>query len=349
MDQFVVTELWAHLLSAGLLVLLLIVAHVLIVRTDKTRDQTLTGFRRRGVKALAIGEDGRASTSKVQVLLWTFALLYALTFLLVWGRAVGCDGEDREDLICRRAAVARTTLGRLVEAPLDTEYYSLLGLPTLAAIAARKMTQNKLDRGEKTKESIDEALGIQGRGVQKRELKKQAGVSRGLSEVITNDRGETDLIDFQYFAFNLVALGYFVLEFVDTPLAGLPEIPPTLLALSGVAVAAYSGKKALEKDAVPTITAVVPRRVRLSAGSKVIVTGSGFGRRDLQSLLLIGGVAIDVDTWSDRRIEVTLNADAVDALSDLGITADVSVMQRDGLLSADYPVELVRRSGRRGG
>jgi hypothetical protein len=51
--------------------------------------------------------------------------------------------------------------------------------------------------------------------------------------------------DFQYFAFTLLALGFFVVAFVDSPTNGLPAIPGTLLVLSGVSLATYVGKKAL--------------------------------------------------------------------------------------------------------
>ncbi len=44
--------------------------------------------RRTGLKALVIGTDGRASTSKLQAVLWTGAVLYALTMLLLLGKTV---------------------------------------------------------------------------------------------------------------------------------------------------------------------------------------------------------------------------------------------------------------------
>lgn len=336
----VMTEFWAHLVSAASITLLLVVAHRLIVATDPTTDRTVSGFRRRGVKALVIGADGRASTSKLQVLLWTFAVLYALTFLLIWGRSVGCGGEERSDPVCQGAITTRSALDRLVEAPLDTEYYALLGLPTAAAIAAKAMTQSKVGSGRMTKDTID--ADIERRGNQR---DKGSGVIKGVAEIVTNDRGETDLIDFQYLAFNLVALGYFTLEFVDSPSAGLPEIPPTLLALSGVAVAAYSGKKALEKDTPPVITTVLPRRVPLTPGASITVTGSGFGQRDKEldadAKVLLAGVPIKVDHWSETRIRATLGAGSLEVLRSLS-TADVAVMLRGGVASAPYPIELVR-------
>jgi hypothetical protein len=45
-------------------------------------------FRRAGLKSLLVGTDGRVSTSKVQAILWTFAVLYVLTMLLIAGRVL---------------------------------------------------------------------------------------------------------------------------------------------------------------------------------------------------------------------------------------------------------------------
>lgn len=70
-----------------------------------------------------------------------------------------------------------------------------------------------------------------------------------MAEVVSNDEGQTDLMDFQYFAFNLLALGFFLFEFVPDPSGGLPDLPPTLLALTGLATASYTTKKGLETAA----------------------------------------------------------------------------------------------------
>jgi hypothetical protein len=44
-------------------------------------------YRRRGLKAAVIGQDGRASTSKAQVAMWTAAVVWALIDLLLLARA----------------------------------------------------------------------------------------------------------------------------------------------------------------------------------------------------------------------------------------------------------------------
>lgn len=337
MDPFVITRWWAAGISLAILVIFLRVLHGLVLTAQPRARDSREGsvrFRRRGIKALVIGVDGRASTSKFQVVVWTFAVLYAFLFLLLWGRSIGCDREQQERRICRQAVTNQGVFDRFVEHPLEADYYALLGLPTAAALAAKALTENKVVRGELTKPSVDET-------------DEGGGVAKGVTEIVGGDRGQTDLIDFQYVAFNLVALGYFTLEFVTDPAAGLPEIPPTLLALSGVAVAAYSGKKALEKNVTPAITAVIPSKVILSEGIELTITGAGFGeRRGDGGRVLLAGFELDVQRWADRTITALLTDRLVQELrrAAVGGSVEVSVLSRDGARSDSCRVEIVEAS-----
>lgn len=92
---FVINGVVAGVIAVAALAILLIGAQLLIV--TQPAAATAVKKRRRGVKALVIGTDGRASTSKLQALLWTFAVLFAFIFLLAWGRSLGCgDAAVRE-------------------------------------------------------------------------------------------------------------------------------------------------------------------------------------------------------------------------------------------------------------
>lgn len=244
---FVVTRAWAAVLSAAVLVALVLLTHALVatstaaqVTTMKTSDasQAHAIWRRRGVKSLIIGSDGRASTSKTQVVLWTFAVFYAFVFLLIWGRSIGCPDDPGAGSLCAAAANARAAFVDVTTGPLQHEYYALLGLPVVAAVAAKSMTVSSLAEGRLHQDAIEPA---------------QSGVVDALSEIVGTDDGQTDLIDFQYFAFTLLALAYFLTEFLAAPGAGLPDIPPTLVALSGVSTGAYTAKKALSRTQ-PVVT-----------------------------------------------------------------------------------------------
>lgn len=238
-DVLVITRTWAGVLALVVLLVLLGLLHAATrskVVADGRSEQVTQ--RRRGIKSLVIGSDGRASTSKVQALLWTLAILYAFVFLLLWGRSTRCgDSELRERPRCEAATRARSTFTRVVNGDLQPEYYVLLGFPLAAAVAARAITQAKVDDGTIKKEEVK--AGTQ-------------GVVQGLSEVVSNDRGETDLVDLQYFAFNLLTLSFFFAEFLTKPHLGLPDLPATLIALSGVSAGVYTTRKALAKDAPAT-------------------------------------------------------------------------------------------------
>jgi IPT/TIG domain len=346
-DTFVVTKWWAGIISFAVLVALLRIAHTLIAgrQTGAAAEEPLSRRRQRGVKALVMGADGRGSTSKLQVTLWTLAVLYALTFLMVWGRSIGCDGDELETRVCQEASGARAAFARTLEEPIDTEYYALLGLPTAAAIAARALTQNKLAKGEIRKRPIDadRAEGVEPDRAGKKDRGKE-GVGKAIAEFVSTDDGRTDLIDFQYLAFNLIALAYFTFEFIATPSAGLPEIPPTLIGLTGVAVAAYTGKKTLEKDAAPTITAVIPDQLRVPSDTKVTVKGTGFGAQREAGKVLIDGTPVPRGqvSWGDDRIEVRLDPESLRSLLDVRRHRIVRIAVKDGKgsVSNEYPIEL---------
>jgi hypothetical protein len=336
---FVVTRQWAVLFAAIAIAAVLLFIHVLVLKVEQRRnndlDESMAGYRQRGVKALVMGIDGRASTSKLQVLLWTLAVIYAFVFLLIWGRSIGCGDDASTYEECRRAIAARASFDVLLEEPLDSEYYALLGLPIVAAVAAKVLTQNKVVSGDLVKPSMD-ATG------------SKRGFARGVVEIVSRDDGRMDLIDFQYFAFNLLALTYFVVGILGEPSNGLPELPTTLIALTGVAVAAYTGKKALDKDARPVVHLVVPRRPRLVEGTLIEVLGSGFGaagRGDQR--LLIDGSPVDVDpgNWNERKIVTRISLGLAESLSGAG-TSEIVVMDAKGAISEAYPIELQGGIGR---
>lgn len=348
----VICRWWAALLALAAMVLLLVFAHLLIASAQPTSSeqqaQDNVARRRRGVKALVMGADGRASTSKLQAVLWTFSVFYAFVFLLVWGRSFGCDadGLSRKDVAaCNRAADDRAHFTEIVGQDLQADYYVLLGFPLGVAVAARALTTAKVASGAIAKKPNEEAK----------------GVAQGLREIISNDRGETDLLDFQYFAFNLVTLAFFWTEFLTNPGNGLPELPATLIGLSGLSAAAYTTRKSLEADGRPLISAVVPRRIPMVDGSRVAIIGTGFGGREPleagvddastgawvapPAWVRLDGASLRIRKWEPTRIDADVTSEFLERLAieaDGSEAAELVVDLQDGLPSEPFTVELVR-------
>jgi hypothetical protein len=156
------------------------------------------------------GTDGRWSTSKAGALLWTNTVWLAFIAMLLHNGGKG-----------------------LSHAVLNQQYLLLLGLPVGAAVVAKGITQSKVESGALTN---------------KQPRAPQTNVVNGIGELVSGDDGLPDMLDFQYFGFNLVLLAYFFVQFLGNEKAGLPTLPDSLVALSGVSVASYIGKKGLQKD-----------------------------------------------------------------------------------------------------
>jgi hypothetical protein len=180
-----------------------------------------------------LGTDDRVSTSKVQFALWTLALAWAL-LVIAFHLAVYPPGT------------------------LDPRYLLLLGLPAGAAVGAKAITMGQKANGTVSKNPIPYE-------------KKKAGDA--VKEIVSNDQGDLDLGDAQYFLFTLVALTAFFIAFFHAP-AKLPVLPDTLVGLTSASAAAYVAKKAASSTPAK-ITAVSPQKGPANAPVKVF--GSGMG------------------------------------------------------------------------
>jgi len=290
-----------------------------------------TNPRRRGIKALVIGFDGRTSTSKLQAVLWTGAILYALTFLLLAGRILhepsGCGGPG-QPLCAVPDATLQGIFDNVVDQPLQAEYFALLGLPLGAALASKALVSNKVAKGELIQPASQET-----------------GVVTGIAEVVSNDAGTIDVLDFQYAAFNLLTLFYFFVRLFTHLEDGLPAIPVTLLTLSGVSVAAYTTKKALESDVVRQITSVSPPKIILGDTSTLNIVASGFvssgGTTDLNKVYLDGRL-LDA-TWTATTVKATIPTDS-SQLAAKGFRAldlaDLIVYDDMGQASEPYKIKI---------
>lgn len=134
---------------------------------------------------------------------------------------------------------------------LQEEYLVLLGGPFAAAVLAKFITTRKDEQGQ----------------IQKTDAGPGGG---GPSDIITDDAGETDLVDFQYFMFNLLTLALFLGTLCFNLHDGFPDLPDLLIGLTSISGATYVAKKAAERQ-VPTVKTVIPGKA--SPGDEVEVWG----------------------------------------------------------------------------
>jgi hypothetical protein len=180
--------------------------------------------------------------------IWTLAAGSGFAYLL--GRAI-FEGKALGDVLPGRAW---------------DEYSILLGGPFAAAVLAKGTVTYKLDAGT---------------------LQKSEAQAPAAGQVATNDEGAVDLVDSQYLLFNVIALGYFVVEIVRRGV--LPEMPGPLLAMTSATAGLYVANKAAQRNA-PQITSVSPATAGPS--QTVAVLGINFDPAD--------------GTDSGRRVTVAL-------------------------------------------
>jgi hypothetical protein len=210
------------------------------------------------VSTVILGKDGRTSTSKTFILLWTLLVGWGLIALLIAGELVhihacvkpsevtgsvrGCKADADE------VGLLQAGWQQFLHAGLSGSYLVLLGVPAAAGVAAKAITQTQATgSGFKTPNTATGSNPI-GR----------------VTEIFSADDGTTDIGDFQYVIFNLVTAVYFVAQFVKPDGTGLPTIPDTLLGLTSVSAGLYVGKKAVTRNQ-PKITGVFPQPVQANA------------------------------------------------------------------------------------
>jgi hypothetical protein len=159
---------------------------------------------------------------------------------------------------------------------LQEEYLLLLGGPYAAAILAKYAAVNQS------------------------ETKPDAPVgAANAAQLINNDRGDTDLGDFQYVLFNLIALAFFFGDFLGGLEAGFPVLPAILNGLVLTSTGGYAAKKLIAQTS-PALTSVLPAAAAPGAAVEVFGTNlgvpasvSGTGTQ-LKPTVVIGSMLADV-------------------------------------------------------
>jgi hypothetical protein len=212
---------------------------------EPSGDSDTVRFRRRGVKAAVMGQDGRASTSKTQVALWTGAVVWALVDLLLLARS-----NPGGNLF----ANAVTTNWR-------PEYLVLLGLPVAAATTAKAVVASaNSGRGPvPSRDKAPQQVRQAGRVYVRPPLSKDAkGILNAVAELLTGDDGAVAWADLQYVVFTLITLTYFMVQFLARPADGLPPVPAALLTLMGVSASTYTANKVVNTRGTSAPVTPVP-------------------------------------------------------------------------------------------
>lgn len=271
-------------------------------------------------RALYTGEDGRWSTSKMQILLWTYAVLYGLLAIFVatqLGLTLELDlpgditGTDFSDL------------------QFHEQYLILLGGYFAAAVLAKGIKTNKVNEGEAQVTPTEEV----------------PGPVEGIKELVSDDAGKGDVGDAQFFLFNLLALTVFFATFIPALEEGLPELPTFLVGLTSLSALAYVGKKATESS-TPKIVSVVPSKAR--HGNTIRIEGSYLAASaSLKPGISVDGAAVqpgDIDvvtTTGPLGAESALTA-KIPAEASAGTGKTVSVRPPGSTAPATSTIEIVQ-------
>jgi hypothetical protein len=284
------------------------------------------------IGSVIIGEDGRTSTSKTFILMWTLLVAWALLVLLIAGEFVPAHvcitsgapaGATHR---CQGDEVGLLQLGwtNFLHAGLSGSYLILLGVPAAAGVAAKGIAQSQAQSATAVK-----TVKPPGR----------SGIFTRIAEIFSADDGSTDIADFQYLVFNLITAAYFVSQFLKPDGSGLPTIPDTLLGLTSVSASLYVGKKAVTRTQ-PTISGVFPTIIQ--DGQPFTIVGSGLTVDPSSPTNVEARVAIDgMPATGVREVAGNLIANAPHNLSVGGgpTTRQLLVLSPYGAITSNFPVQ----------
>jgi hypothetical protein len=247
--------------------------------------------------SLVNGKDGRWSTSKTSTVLWTYAVWFAFLTILLH-----TNGKGLEHAIVKQ------------------QYLVLLGVPVATAVIAKGLTQSKVESGKVVTKAPDGT---------------ETNVAAGVGQLVADDTGQPAILDFQYFGFNLILLGYFFTKFVGHKQGfDLPDLPDSLVALTGISAAGYVGKKGVQKDTNPAITTIDPP-LEAAPGETIVVHGG--------NLVTAADRDVSVHIGGASATPVTVEGDAVAARLTVVVPANaptgpvaVRVVNQRGVASDPY-------------
>jgi hypothetical protein len=264
-----------------------------------------------GLQFLYMGDDKRTSTSKIQYLIWTVGVAFALAYVsghtLMTGNAFECDATAGNG-----SAVNCIPGGSIWE-----QYIILLGVPAAAAVVAKGIVSYKVNNGT----------------LQKVQNSESAGFS--INDVVGNDDGTPSLYDSQYLIFNVIAFLYVAVNFVQR--GTLVNVPAMLLGLTSTAAGVYTLNKTLLANP-PQVQNVTPNKVAPGTGVKIKgnnLMPSGSSGADNVVVTIGGAAASDVKQ---------LDANTITATAPYGMNAqdaNLTVTTAANVTTEPYPLTIL--------
>jgi hypothetical protein len=295
-----------------------------------------------GLWGIIVGKDWRWSTSKCMFALWTYILLFALIALIFFypegfkkllsggaglGYLILIGSPAAAAVLAKASTSAGVTNGDVIKSPFGsgtpmaplgpttgTSGTGGAGTVTVSSGSGLGTVSSATISGPSYLTGPPNVTGAFSSGaISAPSLPTPA---TGLTQLYSDDDGDTDLADFQYLCFNLVLLAYFLYVFLFNPENGLPDLPDVLLALAGVAATGYASNKYFQSNPPPTINSADPKRIVLGQDPALDIAGANFGEEDPLSMpqlchVMLNGRPLTYDrrrivNWHDQWIRVAL-------------------------------------------
>lgn len=256
-------KFWSLLLGLAATILLVLFSNNILKKCTDVKGGLFIGF------------DNRYSNSKVQMVIWTFLVVFS--YLTIYAE--------------RALATLLTNLSfsSLIDIPENLGI--VMGISAGSFVGAKAITSAKASAGV---------------------IANERGNNPSLTDLITNNSKTIDLGDAQMFIWTLIAMGIYLVNvlrmwwFLDPSVEfSLPNVDSTLLILTGVSQAAYVGKKLVTRDEKPTIKSVDPA-AGAKANDTIIINGAAFGSKEGD--VSLGKISIKIVVWYDSIIHVRIVA-----------------------------------------
>jgi hypothetical protein len=271
---------WPYL--AGLVVVILFLSALAIIVRGNEGDN---------IWQLVIGADGRASSSKFQILIWTCVILFAYVAVFSADPTKSISG-------------------------IPGNVLTALGLSIVTATAAKGITTSLVESGSVIKQKNPGAAKL-------REFFEDDNGKLDLGKSQMLAWTGIAVLVYIYRLYAAIKTGSFVVDGSAT----LPDIDSTLMVLMGLGQGAYLGTK-LTTTNTPKITGLSVGAGK--KGDKLTIFGSSFTDSKEGNLITFDGKPLQVNPaeteWKDAQISLTIPDSGVSATTPEGLRVEIGVV-----------------------